>query len=79
MARYTLGSQIEIHENFEYGTTCALCARKLGKDPKTVLVDENSTVISRERYNELAAMGGYISTTQIGSTCINKFGVEVFA
>lgn len=77
MSKYTLGSKIEIHDNYNYETNCVLCGKTLGKNQLNIFLTELNEVISEGDYNaawERDEMGGeYCHIALVGSTCINKF------
>lgn len=77
MATYTLGSKVEIHNDYDYENNCVVCAKKLGKSHAQVFLTQSNELISESEYeaawNRDENYGEFCHIALVGSTCVNKF------
>jgi hypothetical protein len=79
MSKYQVGNTIEFHNNFDYESNCAVCAKPLGKSFKEILLADGNLLINGSEYDAISERGGFVFTAPIGNTCVSQFPLEAVA
>lgn len=79
MLKLNAGDKIQINENHDFETNCAICAKPLNDNARFVLVGDGNVLLTAKEYSEIVDRGGFAAGSPIGSSCLKKFDESVLA
>jgi hypothetical protein len=72
---YKFGDKVKYNDDWSVGSDrCFVCNKPLGKNPLTILLGNDSELLTVAQYDALGGYAGF--DAQVGSSCVNKFEKE---
>ena len=72
---YKFGDKVKYNDDWSVGSDrCFVCNKPLGKNPLTILLGNDSELLTVAQYNALGGYAGF--DAEVGSSCVNKFEKE---